>query len=245
MPDKVCPYCVKPIQGAPEREHVFPRGWYPADAPPERLTVAGCQRCNRDYGRIEEQLIRVWGLCISTEHPASRGIGARVLRSLDRREARKFRDAYFRDAALKALHARVQFIPIDDSQPIPGLATPEPEWGRATSGLFVHGAPGFTIPKDQWTRFIIKLVRGVHCLHHDEALPVEYRIDAQMVDNSDLAQLTELCQRLRFRRGPSTPPAFSSLTAGVQEDRRAGAWVFALWEQLYFIARVRPPNQPA
>ncbi len=83
-PDPGC--CVHCLQFHDELtwDHVFPESWYPGTTPEdlEKWKIPACLPCNKDYGRIEEDLLIKLGLCIDPKNPRGAGIAFKTVRAL-------------------------------------------------------------------------------------------------------------------------------------------------------------------
>ena len=100
----LCAHCLcdSPVRTA---DHVFPKAWYPESTPAnlEKWQMPSCERCNADYGRLEEDLLLRLGLCISDSARESLGIGTKVVNALDPSRAKSPRDARIRLAKAKKI----------------------------------------------------------------------------------------------------------------------------------------------
>lgn len=82
----ICTYCVSETNaGHASRDHVIATFWYPDTTPPDvqRWTVPSCRRCNNVFGRLEQELLVRFALCIEPSVPATSGIIERALRAID------------------------------------------------------------------------------------------------------------------------------------------------------------------
>jgi len=54
-------------------DHVFPRSWYPDNTPKdlEKWQVPACQPCNANYGKLENQLMILLGMCVDPSKAAA------------------------------------------------------------------------------------------------------------------------------------------------------------------------------
>lgn len=109
MPDALCSYCTKPTP-EPEVEHAFPESWYPdGTAPSSMLTVPTCPECNDRYEKLEVLLLPKLMLCLGAgESAATKGILARLARSMNADRAKTDRDARARHAKKRRVFDSVQ-----------------------------------------------------------------------------------------------------------------------------------------
>lgn len=77
-------HCLRNVEEL-TRDHVFPKAWYPDNTPQnlERWTIPACEKCNGEYGRLEDDLLFRLGMCLDPEEAKSSGITDKVLRSID------------------------------------------------------------------------------------------------------------------------------------------------------------------
>src|SRR5262249_31905445 len=136
-----------------------------------RPMVPSCRRCNGAFGKIEERLLRTWGLCLP-KGVANRGIADRAIRSVTVDRARGPRDNYYRQRTRTALMASIDFVGVDSPGTFPGMNASNVKWGPTKSGIWVKGAPALPVRADDVRAFTAKLVRGLYFLESSgEPLP--------------------------------------------------------------------------
>jgi len=61
-----CAHCLKYVDKATS-DHVFPKSWYPSTTPKgvEKWQMPSCIECNSRMGKIENELLLKFGLCVS------------------------------------------------------------------------------------------------------------------------------------------------------------------------------------
>jgi hypothetical protein len=240
----VCPYCRNEILGTVEREHVFPDSWYPEGTDPriERSTVPSCSGCNRSYGKIEERLLRAWGLCLPDNAEASRGIPARVLRSLDQAAARNPRDADFRKKTRLAVQSRIDHYGHDEIGAFPGLEADSYAWGKKRSGVVVRGAPALTVDARDISAFTEKLVRGMHFVFTDgQILPADVAVSTFVVRQEVWPQLESMVHNWSMSAALSVPPGLVVYTKMAIDDSRGSIWIFLIWNTICLQGATLPP----
>ncbi len=79
-------------------DHVFPESWYPDTTPEdlEKWKIPACLPCNKDYGRIEEDLLIKLGLCIDPKNHRGAGIAFKAVRALRSDYGKNDKDANLR-----------------------------------------------------------------------------------------------------------------------------------------------------
>ena len=65
-------------------DHVFPSSWYPDVTPPniQRWKAPSCERCNGQFGAMEQDLLVRFGLCIDPRKAGASGISKKALSAL-------------------------------------------------------------------------------------------------------------------------------------------------------------------
>jgi hypothetical protein len=230
---KTCPYCVQPIQGKPEAEHVFPSSWYPdSTEKTQRLLAPSCSKCNRALGKIEERLLRNWGLSVSNTAVASRGVPDRVLRSLDPTRGRTAQDSLMRAKSRKSVKARARFFSPEAVGAFPGLQATDLTWGKGPSGLWVPGAPGLTIDSKDVEAFTAKLVRGLYYIgSHGTVLPKSVRIRTFVPGRASWPELQRfMLDNKMVTRG--VPPGFLYWVGFAEGNPLLSFWIFSIWGRI-------------
>ena len=99
-----CVHCLKYSDNL-TWDHVFPQAWYPDTTPPniEKWKIPSCPRCNREYGKLEEDLLWRLGLSVDPKDQKSLGITNKVLRSTKPEYASNERDKTLRTEKLKRI----------------------------------------------------------------------------------------------------------------------------------------------
>jgi hypothetical protein len=115
-----CIHCLAPSESL-EADHVFPSSWYPDSTPStvQRWTVPSCPKCNRELGRLEQDLLVRLVLCTDPQSDASAGLAARAFRSMGL-------DVAVLPSGEKALREKLrqrirsEFIPHAEATALPG-----------------------------------------------------------------------------------------------------------------------------
>jgi len=79
-------------------DHVFPRSWYPETTPNdlEKWQIPACKKCNEKYGKIENDLLLRFGLCLDRTREGAKGIPEKALRSINPKAGKNLKDSYHR-----------------------------------------------------------------------------------------------------------------------------------------------------
>src|ERR1700730_10477190 len=143
----------------PTSDHVFACAWYPETTPADlyKWQIPSCNPCNRELGKIEEDLLFRLGLCVDPFAPETAGIVQKAQRSYKPEFAKNEQDRTARESRKRRLLAEVIDGPnIPRSEVYPGLGE---RWGRPpTQGL------GIPVPANSFRRLTEKVVRGIYFL---------------------------------------------------------------------------------
>lgn len=245
MAAQVCPYCVEPIVGKVQREHVFPNSWYPdgTDSASTRPLVPSCATCNGEYGKIEARLLSVWGLGVPNDKPASKGIPRRVLRSLDPTAARGPRDIAMRDRALRATRRKRHVLPAGGAGAFPTVEKRPERWGTAKSGLWIKGAPALPLSPADVEAFTRKLVRGLFFIGNGVPLGKQVVIETFVPSRESWPEIGAMIRDKKLVSG-GVPPGFVFWPAKASDNPEATLWFFRIWGAYVLGAATTPgPSQ--
>jgi hypothetical protein len=240
----ICAYCVQPIEGKADREHVFPESWYPDGTDPtfQRPKVPSCHRCNRDFGKIEQSLLRTWGICLPKETDANRGISARAVRSLNPWEAKGPRDAYFRERTRDAFISSSFLAKPDVAGKFPGLDANRIGWGQTASGIWIRGPRAIPIRGEDVTVFTKKLVRGLfYILSGDKPLPADANITDLVLSKKFWPNCAQIIHQSQIRQ--FGVPGFYFWPMSDLEDPYQTLWFFLIWDFIFFQAITFGPGE--
>ena len=244
----LCPYCARPIEGRAETEHVFPASWYPdgTDSSIQRLVVPSCAGCNREYGKIEARLLRVFALGLPDDNPAARGIGERAVRALNPDDAHNAVDAYHRAKARRSIISSAKFVPLDSPGHFPGVRLDlRADWGPSSSGVWVKGARALSFRAGDLEAFAAKLVRGLFYLGSaGTPIPKEAVIQTYFAPPEVWPKCARMTQDLQMVLG-GVPPGFLFWATAVSRTNYTSLWFFKIWDTFLFqAAAFRPGEEP-
>ncbi len=137
-------------------DRVFSRSWYSDSTARDvaKWKIPACERCNKLYSSLEEEMLTLLALCVDPDIAATAGMAEWVLRSLDPTRAKNVRDAKHREAQRWRVLARTMTgDAIPQSRHFPGIS------GRtAGRGASDHA---FSIPVNHFRGLTQKIVRGI------------------------------------------------------------------------------------
>jgi hypothetical protein len=212
-------------------DHVFPRAWYPETTPADlyKWQIPSCNRCNRELGKIEEDLLFRLGLCVNPT-PETAGIIKKAQRSYTPEFAKNERDR----AARATRMARIQNEMIDGpniqrSAIYPGLGE---RWGRPpTQGL------GILARANGFRRLTEKIVRGIYFLEDEKFIEPPYFIEFYALTDDGALPVKE--QLDRFGKEYTRGPGILIRRAVALDDSMSAIFEIVVWAQFKMYASVR------
>jgi hypothetical protein len=165
--------CVHCLDDPVERswDHVFPKSWYPDTSAPDlhKWKIPSCISCNSALGEIEEEFLRLIGLCLDPDDSASRSIVQKALRSMRPLQAKNERDRNVR-AALRqrVLDEALVGTAIPQIGTYPGMGE---KWCRPTEEQVA-----VLIPADSFRRITEKIVRGIFYVEDKKFIEPPYTV---------------------------------------------------------------------
>lgn len=229
--------CVHCLEDNVDRtwDHIFPRAWYPETTPVGlyKWQIPSCQACNRDYGRMEEDLLLRLALCIEPDAPEAAGILEKVFRSIDPESAKNERDRAARAARKVQLHSALRNASeIPQSAVYPGLGE---RWGRPpTEGI------GITVPAHSLRRLAEKIVRGIYFLENKTFIEAGHSVEFYVLNEEGAGPIKELLGRFgqEYARGSGI-----IVRRAIAEDQpMAAVFEIVVWGKLKMYASVWPPG---
>jgi hypothetical protein len=188
----------------------------------EKWKFPACKRCNREYGRLEEQLRLLLAACLDPKADAAAGIWAKALDSINPEKARDPLDAIKRRSARKRFLKRVK-----EADPSWGNdALPEIHADRPKGGL------ALLVPADDTHRFIEKLVRGTVYLTERRYIEQDQEVTVSVLRPEDSEPIVSLLEQFGelYERGPGI-----RIRKAVAHDARTNSlFVFDIWDQFRF-----------
>ena len=218
-----CAYCTQRVRKA-EREHVFPRAWYPNGCQTERVFAPACSPCNREYGRVEDRLFFPLVACLPITRD-SRGLFERAMIGFDPARGNTVRDVSYRRARRARIDREVSIATRGEAVKAMWLPRPMHMSELTTpTGLRVTGVPTVSFRPDDIEVLAQKLVRGCFFACAGYALPANVPVtgggftgNPQGIFDSSLGLGLQPQGRYPFSFG------------FVKADDTSGLWLFTLW----------------
>lgn len=225
----VCTYC---LDDFPEltKDHVFARSWYPDSTPDNtyKPQVPACSPCNNKYSHYEEELLLLLAMCADPSHPASLGIVAKALRSVDPSQARGPRDAFGRRGKRQRLLKRIQPM---DRLPTSGLLPSFREnWlsGSRTAIL---------VPAEELKTVVKKWIRGIHYLTTGRRIGRQEVIDVFFAEDEHAEAAFKLL-RPHTKQYIHGPGIVIEQAVAAERGEEISLYDITIWEQFRALASV-------
>lgn len=225
--------CVHCLNDPVERnlDHVFPRSWYPDETPDniEKWQVPSCIPCNSKYGKIESDFLSRVGLALESEHPASRSVVQRALRSMRPADGRNERDTAMRAARRKKILAQtLEGARIPREATIPGMGE---RWGRP-----VEQQVAVLLPAESLRLMTEKIVRGIFHVEDGQFIESPFKIDFFVLPDDPASEWSAILDK--FATTYAREPGLVVRRAIVPEDRRSSLFEILFWKQFKTYASV-------
>jgi len=215
-------------------DHVFPKSWYPDTTPPDILKwiIPSCYKCNKDYGKLEQDLLMRLACCVEPKTAATSGIYQKVLRSMDASFAPNQKEARIRIAKRnKILGEMLHGDQIPDAGIYPGLGE---RWGRQK-----NAQTALLIPASSFRRITEKIVRGIFYIEDKQYIESPYIIDFYALQDDGASEIIELLAH--FGKEYARGPGILIKSAITPEDGISAIVSIEIWGSFKMYAAVRAP----
>jgi hypothetical protein len=212
-------------------DHVFPRAWYPDTTPPDlyKWQIPSCHKCNRDYGKLEEDLLFHLALCVDPKANETSGIVEKALRSMKPEFAKNDRDKTARAARLNRLKKELLNGPeIPRAAVYPGLGE---RWGRSSSeGI------GIRVSAESIRRLTEKIVRGIYYIEDEKFIEPPFLIEFFALTDEGAEPVKEILDP--FGTLYAREPGIVVRRAVAEDAPMNGFFEIKVWEQFNMYASV-------
>lgn len=232
----LCAYCGD--REGDEREHVFPKSWYPESTPEsvQRLIVPGCHDCNQRWSKIEEEFRTEFLMVISPLKNEAQGLHDKFTRSINPTFASDDTGRKMRAGKAKKILRTMKWVPAVPGAPQATVRTP--------SGLFVRASPVRSIEQRVLNGAAEKLIRGLQYAKTNQVLgPI--KVDSMLIRpwHGEDPDWVPVLQHLW------TIPPDTTLAPGLEyrHHRQPGldVWDFLVWGQVRFVSFAAAKDAPA
>lgn len=229
-----CVHCLRAVDDR-NWDHVLPESWYPDTTPPnlDKWKVPSCPECNRGYGKIEQDLLISFGLCLDPNKPETASIVKKALRSLKPEFGKNDRDREARQKKQEKVLRRVQKF---ETLPDKGIF---PNFGPTHS----PGPGGYIavpLPRTQLEKLTEKIVRGIAYIEDGVVIDDSYDLDIYVVEDSGAEHFRQMIKKYGYVLNRDS--AIVVHRAVVPEDPRAGIYGIEIWGQAKLYATVTPKD---
>ena len=236
--DGKCVHCLR--ENVPRNwDHVLPESWYPDSTPRdlEKWKIPSCIPCNSELGRIEEDLLMMFALCVDPKDPRSQGLFRRTRESLDPSCARNDRDRRARDSRRIKLLQNMTLA--RDSLAKNGIVGIYPGLPAPTEEQKESGIPMF-IPTEWIRRMCEKFIRGHVFLNDGLFIEPPFTVAFYAVDDEGASEL-----RATLRTHGEEYPLGEALLfkrIKVHDNGFHAAYEIQIWGQVTMFASVSEPT---
>lgn len=229
-----CVHCLKKFDNL-TWDHVLPDSWYPKGKYNlKKWEVPACETCNRELGKIEEELLTKFGLTLDPRELCSFGIPEKVLRSLNPLYGKNERDRTRRQRKReKILKHVVAYKKLPDQVVFPNFG-PLPDYEYKEF-------PSVFIDPNYVDKFAKKIVRGIAYVANKSYIEDDYDMKLLIVDELKAKEMNKLVNERgeTFDRGH----AFLVKRLLVGNDLVGGIYFIEIWGRLRFYVVVSPKDQ--
>ncbi len=226
----ICVHCLKDVSYR-DWDHVLPVSWYPDSTPTdlEKWKIPTCRDCNKNYGKIERDLLVAIGLCLNSDDPEISSVQEKALRSVDPEAAKNRKDRRAREKLREKVFKSIEYTKGFPEQSIFPNFGPKGSTGEQLA---------ITIRHDHLGRMAEKIVRGIIYKEKQILLNHRYKIQVYYLEDDSANSIVEIVRKHggELNRGPG----FSIVRATVDEDPASGIYAITIWKQLKFYVIVNP-----
>lgn len=227
--------CIHCLCDVPERnwDHVFPESWYPETTPPdmEKWTAPSCLRCNSDHGKVEQDLLIRFGLCLDPADPAAKGIVDKALRSIKPEFGRNPRDREQRFKKQKKIFREMlRFRHVPDRGIFPNFG---PAHVAGPDGYI-----GVRLDKNDIEKVAAKIIKGVAFVQDGIFIDENYDLSIYFLEDEGAKPVIEIINQhgVQLHRGAGLVVR----RAVIPDDPRAGLYALEIWQRAKVYAAILP-----
>jgi hypothetical protein len=227
-----CVHCYETVETR-NWDHVLPVSWYPDSTPTnmEKWKVPSCANCNKEYGKLERELLGTIGLCLDASDPEISSVVDKALSGIDPERASCRKDRRAREREREKLLGKIQRI-----KEVPEESV-YPNFEARRDGEEYITLP---VPKDGIERMARKIVKGVLYKERGMFLDDGYVINTYVLHDVAAQEIVNLISKNgeELNRGAG----LSVVRATLPDDPRSGLYAITVWKKLKFYAVVEPGN---
>jgi hypothetical protein len=211
-------------------DHVFPKSWYPKTTRPnlEKWKIPACSKCNLEYGRLEEDLLVAFALCLDPDDPDTADVVARGLRAIDPNAGRNGKDRQKRSARRTRILSQIlDPAKVPPESVIPHFGHDEIPAGE-TGGVLIRAA--------HLRRLSEKIVRGITYIEDGVVIQPPHQVLFYLLHDHDAEPLVTAARR--FGAIHAREPGIEVIRAVTPEDGMSALYAITIWKRLKLYAVV-------
>ena len=225
-----CAHCLK-YYDVLTSDHVFPKSWCPETTPEglEKWQMPACNDCNKKIGKIENELLLKFGMCLPPLAPSSLGVAQKAMRSVSPHFARNNYDAEHRKKRKeKLLRETIDPMSVPLSSILPGFGFHAGQDHRQEIAI--------TVPEADLKAIAVKIIRGVTWAIDEKYIEPDYEIKIYFARDPKLHPFYEYLRK--FGKIYSLEPGLTVVRAIAEEDSMSGLYYIEIWQHVFFFGSV-------
>lgn len=215
-------------------DHLFPRSWYPATTPLnlEKWQVPACTTCNREYGKIENDLLLRFGMCLDPDKAGASGIPDKALRAMNPRFGKTPEDALARQRTRGKFLAGMRLASTVSRESFyPNSHNRWPVDKRAAAVV---------LPRKSLQRLTEKFCRGIFYLEDEAFIESPYEIVHYAVRDEAAEPVVNLL--ITHGKMYAREPGLTIYRAVAIDNPKEALFSIELWGQIKMYASVSAAN---
>ena len=225
-----CVHCLKTFDVL-TWDHVFPEAWYPDTTLPNlyKLQIPSCYKCNKEYGRLENDMMIRLALCVDPERPETAAIVSKGLRAINPDAGKSERDKAARAAKRsQILRQMIEGPAIPEMAIYPGFGE---KWGRT-----IDHAVAITIPASSYRRLAEKLIRGIYYLERALFIEPPWRVQFFAVTDEGAREFVAITDK--FGTEYAREPGVTIRLAVPEDEPMSSVAEISIWGRFKMYAAV-------
>lgn len=215
-------------------DHLFPRSWYPTTTPLDlaKWQVPACASCNREYGKLENDLLLRFGMCLDPEKAGASGIPEKALRAMNPLFAKNPKDALARQ------RTRAKFV----ADMKPASSVPRESFYPSSHNRLPMGESAATVvlPRRSLQRLTEKFCRGIFYLEDEAFIESPYEIVHYAVRDQAAQPVVNLL--IAHGKIYAREPGLTIHRAIAIDNPKEALFSIELWGQIKIYASVSAPD---
>ena len=184
--------------------------------------MPSCNECNKKYGKIEEELLLKFGLCVMPFSYESFGIAEKTLRALNPNKGKNNRDIKFRQKKReKIIREAIDPTTVPITSIFPNFGFYE--------GIEANNQLAVLVPEKGLKAIGKKLIRGITWIDNKKYIERKYEIGIYFFHEQDAGHFKEPLKR--FGKKYSLGPGICITRAMAHEDHICGLYSLEIWGQ--------------